>query len=190
MTALTSNVILNKSEDISKAIKSIKTRGVKWERDVWVAAISAMKNHADHGQPALVNQLMDAMPKSTRKTALQAFIETCGKCTFDETTKLFVHDKEGVYDQELALEKSWVEYKPQPKAKVVDFDADFAKALKVSVVAITGDTPHNVNVVHLYNSVQFARGMDIELSKEVNEWIEGIDALNTSEETTVTALAA
>lgn len=112
--------LLTSKTDIVKAIASIQTRGKKLDNDIWVAAVSAMAHHAEHGDVTLVNTLVDAMPKGSRVNALREFILAFGKVTYDEQNKVFAHDKEGTFDLEGAQEKSWVEFKPESEYKPFD----------------------------------------------------------------------
>lgn len=109
---------------INKAIDSIETRGKRLDRDIWVAAVSAMAHHAKHGDVTLVNRLVSAMPKGSRVNALREYIMAFGKVAWSEENKTFVHDKEGTFDLEGALGVSWVEFKPEPE--YVPFDAGAA----------------------------------------------------------------
>ena len=109
------------------AIKSIQTRGKKLDNDIWVAAVSAMQHHDTHGDVTIVNQVVEAMPKGSRVNAMRDFILANGKVSYDEENEVFVHDKTGNFDLDGATEKSWVEYKPEPKFKPVDLLADIAK---------------------------------------------------------------
>ncbi|NRA42962.1 MAG: hypothetical protein HRU21_11745 [Pseudomonadales bacterium] len=112
--------LLTNITHIETAISSIATRGARLERDIWVAAVSAMAHHAKHGDVTIVNKLVAAMPKGSRVNALRDFITCHGKVTFDEENQVFVHDKEGNFDLEGATAKSWTEFKPEPKYQPVD----------------------------------------------------------------------
>lgn len=126
--ATSSMTLLDGAEAINKAIDSIATRGKKLDRDIWVAAVSAMAHHAKHGDVTLINRLVEHMPKGSRVNALRDFITANGKVKYDEQAKCFAHDKEGNFDLDGALEKSWTDYKPEQP--YTPFDASAAvKAL-------------------------------------------------------------
>lgn len=98
---------------ISKAIDSISTRGKKLDRDIQVAALSAMQHHVEHGDVTLINRLVDAMPKGSRVNALRAFIETFGAVRFDAESKKFVHVRGASFRLEAAMETLWSDFKPE-----------------------------------------------------------------------------
>lgn len=106
---------------IDKAIASIKKRGDKLDRDIQVAALSAMQHHAEHGDVTIINRLVAAMPKSSRVNALREYIQCFGGVTYNSETKLFMHVSGKEFDLEAASEKMWTAYKPEPE--YVPFDA-------------------------------------------------------------------
>lgn len=112
--------LLSTKPAIIAAITSIKTRGAKLDKDIWIAAVSAMAHHAEHGNPHLINDLVAAMPKGSRVNALRDYILAHGKVKFNEKEKVFAHDKEGSFDLEGALKVSWVEFKPEAEYKPMD----------------------------------------------------------------------
>lgn len=112
--------LLTTTADIQAAIKSITSRGKKLDNDIWVAAVSVMAHHEKHGDVTLINELVAGMPKGSRVNALREFIMKHGKVTFDEENQIFLHDKEGNFDLDGAQEKSWTEFKPDPKYVPVD----------------------------------------------------------------------
>ena len=105
---------------IIKAIASISGRGAKLDKDIWVAAVSAMAHHNEHGDVTIINDLVSAMPKGARVNALRDYILAHGKVSFDDKAKAFVHAKEGSFDLEGALAISWVEFKPEAEYKPFD----------------------------------------------------------------------
>jgi len=112
--------LLLTKQSIIAAITSIKTRGAKLDKDIWIAAVSAMSHHAEHGNPHLINDLVDAMPKGSRVNALRDYILAHGKVHYCEKNKVFTHNKEGSLDLEGALKVSWVEFKPEAEYKPID----------------------------------------------------------------------
>ena len=106
--------LLEGTAAINKAIDSIATRGKKLDRDIQVAALSAMQHHAVHGDVTLINRLVEAMPKGSRVNALRAFIETFGACRYDAESKAFVHAKGGAFRLDDAMQILWNEFKPEP----------------------------------------------------------------------------
>ena len=112
--------LLETKDLIVSAIASIKTRGAKLDKDIWIAAVSAMAHHAEHGNPHLINDLVSAMPKGARVNALKDYILAHGKVQFNTENKVFTHDKDGSFDLEGSLAVSWVEFKPEPEYKPLD----------------------------------------------------------------------
>lgn len=106
---------------IEKAIASIASRGKRLDKDIWIAAVSAMAHHDKHGDVTLVNRLVDSMPRGSRVNALRDFIMAHGKVAYDEDNKCFKHDREGTFDLAGATAKCWTEYKPEPD--YVPYDA-------------------------------------------------------------------
>lgn len=153
--------LLTNKADIDKAIKSIQTRGKKLDADIWVAAVSAMAHHAEHGDVTLVNNLVSAMPKGARVNALREFILCFGKVTYDEQNKVFAHDKEGNFDLEGAMETSWTEFKPEPA--YVPFDALKAMAKLVkSVQAADADKGDKVTAAQAKAILKLAAELGVE----------------------------
>tara|TARA_R110002111_G_scaffold123047_1_gene186887 strand:- start:170 stop:646 length:477 start_codon:yes stop_codon:yes gene_type:complete len=112
--------LITSKDAIIKAIASISGRGAKLDKDIWVAAVSAMAHHNEHGDVTIINDLVNAMPKGGRVNALRDYILAHGKVKFDNQVKAFVHDKEGSFDSLGAMEVSWVEFKPEPEYKPLD----------------------------------------------------------------------
>lgn len=59
--------------DIEKLITSIKTRGAKLDIDIHSAGCASLNHAALHNDPTLLNRLLLAMPKATRRNALTAW---------------------------------------------------------------------------------------------------------------------
>lgn len=105
--------LISGAANIKAAIDSIERRGKKYDRDVQIAALSAMQHHIEHGDVTLINRLVDAMPKGSRVNALRAFIETFGAVRFDAESKKFVHVKGGTFRLDDAMQIMWNEFKPE-----------------------------------------------------------------------------
>tara|TARA_B110000908_G_scaffold97848_1_gene115558 strand:- start:217 stop:690 length:474 start_codon:yes stop_codon:yes gene_type:complete len=112
--------LLETKASIVSAISSIQTSGAKLDKDIWIAAVSAMAHHAKHGNPHLINDLVTAMPKGSRVNALKDYILAHGKVNYNLKKKVFTHNKDGSFDREGALAISWVEFKPEPEYKPLD----------------------------------------------------------------------
>lgn len=74
---------------IDKAIKSIATRGANLDKDIHAAAVSTLAHIEAHGDVILANRLMQAMPKSGRRAALQTWMLAFGRLVLndDKATK-------------------------------------------------------------------------------------------------------
>ena len=105
--------LISGAANIKAAIDSIMRRGKKYDRDVQIAALSAMQHHIEHGDVTLINRLVAAMPTGSRVNALRAFIETFGAVRFDPESKMFVHVKGGVFRLDEAMAVMWYEFKPE-----------------------------------------------------------------------------
>lgn len=105
--------LIDGSANIKSAIDSIARRGKKLDRDIQVAALSAMQHHVEHGDVTLINRLVGAMPKGSRVNALRAFIETFGAARYDAASKEFVHVKGATFRLDDAMQIMWSEFKPE-----------------------------------------------------------------------------
>jgi hypothetical protein len=105
--------LISGSGAIKAAIDSIARRGKKLDRDIQVAALSAMQHHVEHGDVTLINRLVDSMPKGSRVNALRAFIETFGAVRYDTESKNFLHIKGATFRLDDAMQIMWSEFKPE-----------------------------------------------------------------------------
>lgn len=122
--------LIKGKEAIDAAIKSIQTRGKKLDRDIWVAAVSAIAHHSEHGDYDRINMLIDAMPKGSRVNALREFFTVYSGCDYDSEAKCFKHTKGKAADVDGAMEKSWTEFKPEPGYTPFDAMKEIEKMLK------------------------------------------------------------
>jgi len=152
-SSMSLDVVINDPSDISKAIKSIKSRGARLDNDIWIAAVSAMLNHSSFGSTNLLNDLVAAMPQGSRVNALRTFITAFGAVKWHNKKGIFVHDKQGSFDLEGAMSISWVEFKPEPDYKPIDAIA-LIKALIKKVDAADpakGDKVTSMQVSELHD---------------------------------------
>lgn len=101
------------AKSINAAIESIQRRGKKLDKDIQIAALSAMQHHVEHGDVTLINRLVSAMPKGSRVNALRTFIDTFGAVRYDTESKRFVHVKGKTFNIEAAMKVMWTEFKPE-----------------------------------------------------------------------------
>ena len=115
----TTKLILG-TTDITSAITSITKRGKKLDADIQVCALSVINHVELHGDPSLMNAMVTAMPKGSRVNALNEFLETFGRVTFNPTAKAFEYSKDGVTDLEGAEATVWTDFKAEPPYKGLD----------------------------------------------------------------------
>ena len=110
---------------IDKAIASIKTRGAKLDGDIQRCGLSVLAHTAEHGDTGVMDRLVDAMPKSARRTALVEWMLAFGKARLldrsikDEAEaikagRIFQYEKERTLDLQQAQERPWFKFKPEP----------------------------------------------------------------------------
>ena len=129
-TMLTPKMKLLKGTDaIQKAITSILIRGKKLDRDIHVAGVSCLQHIEEHGDVTLLNRLVEAMPKGSRVNALREWAECYGKVKFNNETRCFDHCKKSSTLLEDAIETSWVEFKPEPQYKTMNFQDELNKLI-------------------------------------------------------------
>jgi hypothetical protein len=121
MTATQKNkpafTIISGAAAIGVAIASITNRGKKLDKDIQIAALSAMAHHvgAGSGDTTLINRLVTAMPKGSRVNALRDFISVFGAVEYNQDTKVFDHKKGAKFDLDGAMAIMWTEYSPEKK---------------------------------------------------------------------------
>ncbi|CAI3971326.1 hypothetical protein VAC51_00012 [Variovorax phage VAC_51] len=122
--------------DTGKLIVSIKGRGAKLDKDIHQAGLSALANHAQHGNTSLVNALLVAMPKSARANALMAWMlamdPKLAKNPAKDATAPLVHakDQQGEFDASKADATPFWEFKVVEGGKPFSFDAYMASLTK------------------------------------------------------------
>lgn len=142
---------------LNKAIKSISTRGVKFDHDVHEACVSAMVHSAKYGDLTIMSSLVAALPNGYRSNMVIDFVKFFGPFDYDTTKDVFTHtlskkdagNKTVASTRELAInlngdttakEKtarhrgcmncSPSEFKPEPKYDGFDFDKAMLKFLE------------------------------------------------------------
>ena len=78
---------------IAKSLASIKTRGVKLQNDVHIAACSVLRHVGEHKDVRVVQSLFDALPASYRTNAVRDWFVAYGPIAFDKNKPVFVKDK-------------------------------------------------------------------------------------------------
>lgn len=129
MTKRTFKLITDGSK-LSAEIVSIRNTGAKFERRVYVAAVSCLAHIEAHGDITLLNDLVKALPGMARRNAIFAWAPAFGKVAYDGDTKAFVYDKRGKTDIEGAMNVSPWEFKPEAEFKPFDLSATLAKLVE------------------------------------------------------------
>lgn len=117
--------ILTTVADIQKAIASIAKRGKQLDMDIHVAGVSCLRHASECGDTTVLDSLVNAMPKGSRKQAFCEWALAFGQVRMlDRSVKkdaeaikqgrMFALDRERTYDEEGAIARSWTEFKPEP----------------------------------------------------------------------------
>lgn len=126
--------ILTIAADITKAIKSIQTRGGKLDADIHAAGVAVLKHANAHGDTTLADALVNAMPKGSRKLALVEWMLAFGTMrVLDNATEKeaiqagrhFAQTKDKVYNEADAIATPWTDYRKEPAVSLA-FDAQAA----------------------------------------------------------------
>lgn len=132
---MTKQTLIVGTANLSKAVASILNRGKKLDADIQLAGVSILAHIAEHGNVTLMNDLVAALPKGSRKNALLEWACKFGKLRLNEgadrkvTPLLF--NKEGTTDIDGAWDKPWYEFQPEKElVALFDVQAELAKLLK------------------------------------------------------------
>lgn len=120
------------SEKIERLILAIKVGGIKLDRMIHQAGVSALNHVELHGDPVHVNNLVDAMPKGSRVNALREWFEAFGKVSYDEKTKKFKYNGAKHTLLKDSIKKSWVVFKPDVKYIPFDYDTKLEQFFKLA----------------------------------------------------------
>lgn len=128
--------LMTTTADISKAITSIQSRGVKLDASIHVTGCSVLAHASEHGDTTLADKLVLAMPKGARKLALVEWMLAFGqlakldpKADKDaiQSGRLFKLDRTRKLDMPGAMDTAWTEFKPEA-AVLTAFDVQAAVA--------------------------------------------------------------
>lgn len=125
-------LLLNVAE-INKAIESINRRGKQLDTDIHVAGVSVLKHVAEHGDTTLLDKLVGAMPKGSRKSAFCEWALAYGNVRMldrandadklaIEQGRLFAKDKSKDFNEVEAIANKWYDFKPEADL-LTTFDA-------------------------------------------------------------------
>lgn len=110
---------------IKAAIASISRRGKILDHDIHVAGVSCLKHHSLHHDTTVLDQLVQAMPKGSRKSVFCEWAVTYGAVRLldranpadaDRIAKgqLFVGDRTKTFNEVEAIAVKWYDVKPEP----------------------------------------------------------------------------
>lgn len=129
-------VLFESTADIKKAISSIELKGKRLDADIQKAGVSCLAHISKHGDTTLLDSLVHAMPKGSRKSALVEWavavgqVRTLDKANPDdmmaiESGRLFKLDRTKAFTVEEAMSKLWYDFKPEKDLLTV-FDVQAA----------------------------------------------------------------
>ena len=110
--------------EIKKAIASISNRGKKLDLDIHIAGVSCLAHVAEHGDTTVLDSLVQALPKGSRKNAFVAWCLEFGNVRLleKENTKeasaiaqgrIFTKYVGKAVNIEGAIAQSWTTFKPE-----------------------------------------------------------------------------
>lgn len=114
---------------ILKRINSIRTRGARIDRDIHETGVDCMIHARDHGDVTLLTRLSEAMPKSSRRKAMVAWVIAHAPLKYNTNEEKFTLNKkrakeDGAWQIEEAAATPFWEF-TQEKAPV-QYDLDKA----------------------------------------------------------------
>ena len=122
--------IITDTKALTKEINAIGAASTNLQNRIQNAALSAMVNHAEYGQVALLNLLVAKMGNGSRVKALIEFIDHWSKADYDAESKTFVHNKNGTFDLD-SVTGHWVDFvKPSKGASEFNLSQEIAKLMK------------------------------------------------------------
>lgn len=146
MTKVSTPALLKGAAVITKAIVSIQGRGKKLDADIQHAALSIIDHIAGpgSGDVSLAEQLVHALPKGSRKTALVAWFHNFGpmrelnptlhvadKAKLEKNKDALFQYVKGKMNMEKGIETPWYDCKPEgPLLAYFDVDAAIAGLIK------------------------------------------------------------
>jgi len=122
---------------INENIKNIRVGSIKLQNLIQETAIMVMLHHAEENNTTPMNNLVKALGAGLKSKTLVEYMRAFTKASYNEETKLFEHNKKGVFDEEGARACHWVDFKPEPQAK----DTDFMKQVKTLAMKAVKELP-------------------------------------------------
>lgn len=131
--------LIKDAKKLNSEIGRIKTAGAKLDTAIWVAACSAMAHTSEHNNPAMLDNLVNAMAAGQRKKALVEYILEYAQVRLlsakDKDDKLaiakgrvFQLDKTKTLDLDGAMQEPWYEKRKHENDISDAYDAQKAVA--------------------------------------------------------------
>jgi hypothetical protein len=140
------NIFKSKAEIIA-AIADVQVTGKRLDDMIHVAAASVVNHLEEHGDITLAQSLVDAMPVGSRVNALIAYFEKVGKVNYDIATKKLEFAKFKVTNMDLAIAKSWTDYKPEAPYSGFDLKATLSAMITKAMEAQSETDPAKIEKI-------------------------------------------
>lgn len=126
--------IIEKGDDLNKAILAITKAGKALDNNIQIAATSALWHLSKHGDVGFVNRLYLGVSKGVRKAALTSWMLAHGSLVANteqsKTEKPFNYTKDKTTNVEAAMADPWFNHKPDAAPDEV---YDLQKAINVII---------------------------------------------------------
>tara|TARA_R100001443_G_scaffold53233_1_gene64908 strand:+ start:1090 stop:1614 length:525 start_codon:yes stop_codon:yes gene_type:complete len=121
------------AKEIDNGINAIRRMGKTFNAKSQVVAVSAMHHAEQYGDNTKLTRLVNAMPNSTRKQGMIAYIEAFTPQNWKEKDQAFKKGKRQYLIQD-AMAIAWYEFTKEKPVKALDLDKllDFAKLQKAA----------------------------------------------------------
>ena len=133
---------------LGKLMDSIRKRGAALDRDIHIAACSALARLDAHGDTGYANRLFLSLPKGARKAALASWLLAYGALNAnvnpDKDTKPFVFTKDKDTDVDGGMADPWFNHAPD---KPVEETFDLRKAMQALLAKAKAKQAKGVHLV-------------------------------------------
>ena len=164
--------LLTDAASLTAAINSIAKRGAILDRDIWAAGVSCLMHIEQHSDTTLLNDLVNALPKGTRKQAFVEWALAYGKVRLldraneadqDKILKgqVFRLDRTKDTDQVSAMANAWYDFKPEPDL-LTSFDVH--KAVAQLVKRVTKATKDGATIEGVQDAMQALKALEQQLN--------------------------
>ncbi len=132
-------------DEVKKSIKTIMSKGSKWQDDVQTIAVEALAHSVHHREPSLLCMLVDQLPKGAKASAMKAWLESEELVTVNTSNKQSVKWNKAVLDArgadavEAMSAVIWYSCKPKPADPVYSTEALMKKLQAVVSYAKHGE---------------------------------------------------